>query len=67
MFEDKVTRNGMKIILPPIYNRPVSHQLSKRPPVITIPKRPQTVGSVLTPLDRLKSLRKLRRLQKNFF
>ena len=62
MFEDRATRNGVKIILPPIHPRPVSQQLPKRPRVISIPKRPQTVGPVLTPLDRLKSLRKLRRL-----
>ncbi len=67
MFEDKVTRNGVKIILPPLHNRPVSQQLTKRPQLIVFPPRPHTVDPVLTPLDKLKSLRKLRRLQKSFF
>lgn len=64
MFEDRVTRNGVKIILPPLEARPVSQQVRKRPVGQQVPKRPQTVGPVLTPLERLKFLRKLRRLQK---
>lgn len=58
-----MTRNGVKIILPPLQTRPVSQQVRKRPVGHQIPKRPQTVGPVLTPLERLKFLRKIRRLQ----
>ena len=62
MFEDRVTRNGVKIILPPLEQRPVTHQVKKRPRLIPTPRRPRTVPVPLTPLERLKSLRKLRRM-----
>lgn len=64
MFEDRHTWNGVKIILPPINSpRPVSQQVLKR--IHNLPKRPHTVAPPLKPLDHLKALRKLRRLQKN--
>lgn len=52
MFEEKRTLNGLRIILPPIEQRPVYHKCVKR-------------AQTVTPLDRLKALRKLQRLKKN--
>lgn len=62
MFEEKRTFSGVKVILPPLEHRPVSQQVAKRPNIV-IPPRPKTVGPELTPLDRLKALRKLRKIQ----
>ena len=62
MFEEKRTYGGVKVILPPLNHRPVSQQVAKRPKII-IPVRPSTVGPVLSPLDRLKALLKLKRIQ----
>ncbi len=55
MFENRRTSNGLKLILPPLDHRPVSQQ--------RIPTRPQTVThrKILTPLEKLKILRKLRK------
>jgi hypothetical protein len=68
MFEGKRSGGGLKIVLPPLQHRPVSQQVLKRPKE-NIPSRPQTVGFVpiLTPLDRLKALRKIRKLQKVYY
>ena len=67
MFESKRTTNGMKIILPPINNpRPVSQQLPKRPKQYTYPHRPNTVDPLLPAMNRLKYLRKLKRLERGF-
>lgn len=62
MFENRRTFNGVKLILPPLEHRPVSQQLVKKPP-LHIPPRPQTVThrKILTPLEKLKILRKLRK------
>jgi hypothetical protein len=60
MFEDKRTYNGVKIILPPINQpRPVSQRALKK--IREIMTRPHTVPVTITPLERLKALRKLRR------
>ena len=69
-FVNKHTNNGVRIVLPSLPPRPVSHQIPKRPPPYVIPtRRPQTVGLVpiLTPLDRLKAIRKIRKLQNKTF
>ena len=62
MFEEKRTYSGVKVILQPLEPRPVSQQVAKRPNIF-IPARPKTAGPELAPLDRLKALRKLRRVQ----
>jgi hypothetical protein len=61
MFEEKRTLKGIKVVLPPVEHRPVSHQLTKRPPPVVIPDRPKTAVPQLSPLDRLKAIRKLER------
>lgn len=65
MFEDHKTRSGVKIILPHLEPRPVSQQLVKRP-IPLYKKRPHTVAPIehrmtITPLEKLKLLRKIQR------
>ena len=62
MFEGKRTFNGLKIVLPPIEQRPVSQQIPKRPKKQLVPIRPKTAVE-LSPLDHLKYRMKLKKLR----
>ena len=61
MFEEKRTIKGIKVVLPPLEHRPVSQQLPKRPLPVVVTNRPKTAGIQLSPLDRLKAIRRLQR------
>lgn len=61
MFEGKRTLNSVKIILPPLQERPKSQQILKRTKKEFNIQRPSSARE-LTPLDHLKYRMKLKKL-----